>query len=141
MPIQRVSLLRCECGEPIVIPEGDSSQTSNILNRQPKIKWPLLFACKDCGKLSEHFPQDVLLEEVEEPCPSPHLVVLWRADFKCIHNGCGRLFAVHTKHRPNATVFEIAKTVFSAQPPPTCGCDDNHLMTFPIEPVRVYRVD
>jgi len=120
---------------------GDSSQIADALIAQPKLQWPMTFACKDCRKLSEYFAQDLRVEEIEESCPSPHTVVLWRADFKCIHNGCGRLFAVHTKHRPNATVFEIAKTIFSAQPPPTCGCDDNHLMTFPIEPVRVYRVD
>jgi hypothetical protein len=108
---------------------------------QSRVKSPLVFACIDCKKLSEHSPQDIQVESIEVPHSDRYTLVLWCAEFDCIHEGCGRRFAVYTKQRSNTTVLEIAKAVFSAQPPPSCGSDDNHLMTFPVEPVKTYRVE
>ena len=140
MPTQRVSLLRCKCGEPIVVPQRSPTEKANVLMYQPKVKWPLIFACTNCGKLSEYSAQDVRKEAIEAPYPSSYPVALWCAEFECIHKGCGRRFAIYTKQRSNATIFEIVKAIFSAQPPPSCGCD-NHLMTFPAEPIKAYRVE
>jgi len=115
MPIQRVPLLRCECGESVVLPHQGSLDVAAVpLNQHSK--WPLVFACAGCGKLSQYFAQDLCLEAIETPYPNPHSVVLWCAEFECVHKGCGRRFSIYTKHRPNGTGFEIARVIFSVQP-------------------------
>jgi len=140
MSIQRVPLLHCSCGEHIALPQQSTLGKVVGPTYQPLGRWPFVFACPHCGKLSQHFAQDIRLEAIEAQVPRPFSVVLWGAEFKCVHKNCGKLFCIFTTHKPTATAFEVTKAIFSASPSPTCGSDGNHGLTFPVEPVRVFRV-
>jgi hypothetical protein len=140
MPIQRVPLLHCNCGESIVLPHQSTLGTVDGPRYQPTGRWPLVFACTHCGKVSEHLGTDVRLETIGSHVPNLYVAVLWGAEFKCLHKNCGKLFCIFTTHKSSASAFEITKAIFSASPSPNCGWDENHGLTFPVEPVRVFRV-
>jgi hypothetical protein len=133
-------LLHCCCGEPIALPHQSALGKVVGQGYQPVGKWPLIFACAHCGRVSEHLGQDVRLEAIEAQVPSPVSVALWGAEFKCVHKNCGKLFCIFTTLKRTATAFEIVKVIFSASPSPTCGSNRNHALTFPVEPVRVFRL-
>src|SRR5258708_29448754 len=137
MNLQTSLFLRCQCGEPIVLPYQSPLGIAKHPRYLPTAAWPATFACTHCGQSSVYSADMIRLEGIEAPDQNLPPESLWRVEFECGLGSCKKHYAIYTKYRTDALKSTVIDAVRRSNPGPRC----DHRTNVPFLEVDIQRFD
>lgn len=129
--VQRRCVILCpSCGVAIPLPfQGPKGKVQHP-HYWPKDFWPLTFVCHDCAVPSVHTESDVRRRTIQVPAPGQPRDILWLVVFRCGHENCEELVAIHSNAPSSFSKDEVIKRILivvSNHVP----CGKRHMLTIP----------
>ncbi len=113
IPVSRpVYQIVCLCKSPIRLPRRSPLGRFVDLGCQYMDTWPATFLCINCGRVSEYSVDSVQDYRVTLTDPSERLPDLWRIDFECAHENCGRMNTIYTSYSAGFPEAAVKSAVF-----------------------------
>src|SRR5271157_2239551 len=111
-----LNLIRCltdKCQHSTVIPLQIPAGIFQGLVGQPKEKWTAVFLCTGCGQMYEHSISEIRssLEPIEDQSPRP--ADLWRIEYECVHENCGRQRPIYFSFDADASEIRVFERIHS----------------------------
>ena len=122
VPFFEVHLGCCNSGRSIALPRQTPLGIYEHLSYQHTAEWPATFLCISCGRLFEDSEQtSVRFAQQVLPAQSLPLPDLWRIEFECDHENCGKLSTIYTSFEAGALESDVANVVSHRLPILQCS--------------------
>jgi hypothetical protein len=138
---ESVFLFRCPmCGGSVVLPRQSAlGEYGGQQYHRRTDRWPLIFLCRERGKLCECSTDSIQTNPVQKPIPPPHLASLWEIECECAHNDCGLAYTIYAKYQQDETPGNMTNTLLQSKP--ILACDGGHPVKFQAEKIEVKRLE
>ena len=109
------------CRTPIVLPHQSPSKMFPDQLDQFTDKPSATFLCTKCGHMFECSPETFPARHIDMRNPDPPVSLLWKIEFECVHENCGKQKPIFFAYDANASDFATQQKVLAFEIQVSCN--------------------